>query len=79
MTITHAYDELLDLLSSGATTEWIANFRSSPETQARVCELIERKKDGSITSDEIAEMEEYLNLEHVMIMAKSHARERLES
>jgi len=79
MTITLAYDELLDLLTNGATTEQIANFRSSPETQARVCELIDRKKNGKITPDEVAEMEEYLNFEHVMVMAKARARQRLRS
>ncbi|MBM3757450.1 MAG: hypothetical protein FJW38_26135 [Acidobacteria bacterium] len=79
MTVAHAYDELLDVLSAGAATEQIANFRSSEQTQARVAELIERKKDGTITRAEVEEMEEYLNLEHVMIMAKARARQRLEA
>ena len=79
MTITRAYDELIDVLTCGATTERLANFRSSPETQARVCELIERKKVGAITREEIAEMEEYLTIEHVMIMTKARARQRLQA
>ena len=79
MTITRAYDELIDVLTCGATTERLANFRSSPETQARVGELIERNKVGVITGEEIAEMEEYLAIEHVMIMTKARARERLQA
>ena len=79
MTVTRAYDELIDVLTCGATTERLANFRSSPETQARVGELIERKKVGAVTREEIAEMEEYLTIEHVMIMTKARARQRLQA
>ena len=79
MTVTRAYDELIDVLTCGATTERLANFRSSPETQARVGELIERNKVGVITGEEIAEMEEYFAIEHVMIMTKARARQRLQA
>jgi len=79
MTITRAYDELIDVLTSGVTTERLANFRSSAETQARVSELIQRKKADSITREEMTEMEEYFALEHVMIMMKARARQRLEA
>ena len=79
MTLTRAYDEFIDVLTCGATTERVADFCSSPETQARVCELIQRKKEGIVTREEIAEMEEYLTIEHVMIMTKARARQRLEA
>ena len=79
MTVTRAYDELIDVLTCGATTERLANFRSSQETQARVGELIERKKEGAITREEIAEIEEYFTIEHVMIMTKARARQRLQA
>ena len=79
MTVTRAYDELIDVLTCGATTERLANFRSSPETQARAGELIERKKEGAITREEIAEMEEYFTIEHVMIMTKARVRQRLQA
>lgn len=79
MTLTRAYDELIDVLTCGATMERLANFGSSPETQARVGELIERNKVGTITREEIAEMEEYLTIEHVMIMTKARARQRLQA
>ena len=79
MTVTRAYDELIDVLTCGAPMERLANFRSSPETQARVGELIDRKKVGAITREEIAEMEEYLAIEHVMIMTKARARQRLQA
>jgi hypothetical protein len=38
-------------------------------------ELVERSKDGSISSEEQSELEDYLQLKHIMIMAKARARQ----
>ena len=38
-------------------------------------ELIERSKDGSISIEEQSELDDYLQLEHIMIMAKARARQ----
>lgn len=51
-------------------------FRPSEGVRERVTELVERSKDGSISSEEQAELEDYLQLEHIMIMAKVRARQR---
>ena len=79
MTLTHVYDEILDFLAAGTTAESIANFRPSEEAQARVRELIERRGEGKITPAEDEELDEYLRLEHLMIMAKARAQVRLQS
>ena len=79
MTLTHVYEEILDFLAAGTTAESIANFRPSKEAQARVRELIERRGEGRITPAEDEELEEYLRLEHLMIMAKPRAQVRLQS
>jgi hypothetical protein len=76
MSPTHTYDEVLDFLTAKMTPEEIANFRPSPEAQARFSELIARKKTDSITSAETEELEEFLRLEHFMIMAKARAQLR---
>jgi len=77
MTLTQAYDEILDFLAAGTTAEDIADFRPSEEAQARVRELIERRQQSKLTSAEDEELEEYLRLEHLMIMAKAKAQARL--
>jgi len=77
MTLTEAYDEILDFLASGTTAEDIAGFRPSEEAQARVRELIERRQEAKLTPAEDEELEEYLRLEHLMIMAKAKAQARL--
>ena len=77
MMLTQAYDEILDFLAAGTTAEAIANFRPSAEAQLRVQELVRRRGEGSITSLEDEELEEYLRLERLMIMAKAGAHLRL--
>ena len=79
VTLTQAYDEILDFLAGGTTAESTANFRPSEGAQTRVRELIERRGEGKISSTEEEELEEYLRLEHLMILAKARAQLRLQS
>jgi hypothetical protein len=79
MMLTQAYDEILDFLAAGTTAETIAGFRPSDQAVARVRELIERRGEESISPVENEELEEYLRLEHLMIMAKARAKVRLRS
>ena len=41
-------------------------------------ELTERSKDGTLGLEERAELEDFLQLEHLMILAKARARQHLE-
>jgi len=50
-------------------------FRPSEDVQRRVAELVERSKQGSISAEEQSELDNYLQLEHIMIMAKARARQ----
>jgi len=79
MALTQAYDEILDFLAAGTTPESIANFRPSDEAVARVRELIERRSEERLSPIENEELEEYLRLEHLMIMAKARAQLPLRS
>jgi hypothetical protein len=40
-----------------------------------VAELVERSNDGSISPEDQSELDDYLQLEHIMIMAKARARQ----
>ena len=79
MILTQAYDEILDFLAAGTTAESIANFRPSDEAVERVHELIQRRGEEQISPMENEELEDYLRLEHLMIMAKARAQLRLRS
>jgi len=74
MSATKSYDEIIDFIAAGTTPETVVAFSPSESVQERVAALVERSKDGTITSEEQSELEDYLQLEHIMIMAKARAR-----
>jgi hypothetical protein len=69
-----AYLELVDFIAAGTTPEALIAFRPSDALQNRVQELISRKQDRTLTPDEESELEEFLYLEHILILAKAQAR-----
>jgi hypothetical protein len=75
MNTAKSYDEVIDFIAAGTTPEAVVAFRPSDSVQRRVAELVERSKDGSISPEEQSELEDYLQLEHIMIMAKARARQ----
>lgn len=74
---TPAYFEIIEFIAAGTTPEAVAQFRPSPEAQLRVADLIEREKEGGLSSEEKAELDHFLELEHILRMAKARARQIL--
>jgi len=68
------YLELVNFVAGGTTPEDIVNFRPSAEAQQRVAELIEREEESRLTPEEAAELTHFLELEHILRMAKAKAR-----
>lgn len=52
MEITKAYEEIINFIAAGASTESVAAFKASPESKARVAELIDREKTVGLTPEE---------------------------
>ena len=75
MSATKSYDEIIDFIAAGTTPEAVLAFRPSDSVQQRVAELVERSHNGSVSAEEQSELEDYLQLEHIMIMAKARARQ----
>ncbi len=69
-----AYFEIIDFIAAGTTPEGVIQFRPSPETQRRVAGLLEREKSDGLPSEERAELDHLLELEHILRMAKAKAR-----
>jgi hypothetical protein len=69
-----AYDEIVDFIAAGMTTEAVAQFEASFESKQRVADLVYRQKTTGLTADETSELDHYLKLEHVMRLAKARAR-----
>ena len=76
-TSTPAYLEIIDFIAAGTTVKTVAEFRPSSEAQLRVAELIEREQQGSLSADEKSELDHFVELEHIMRMAKAKARQIL--
>jgi hypothetical protein len=72
--MTKAHEEIITFIASGTTSQSILAFVPSPEAKARVDGLIQKKKADSLSPDEASELEDYLELEHLMRMTKAKAR-----
>ena len=69
------YVEIIDFIAAGTTTDAVAQFHPSPEAQQRVADLIEREKADRLSPEEKAELDHFVELEHILRMAKARARQ----
>ena len=76
--MTVAYDEILDFLTSGPNLEQIVAFEHSPQTLARVQQLVEREAAESMTPEEREELREFRKAEYFFEQLKIRAQRRLE-
>ncbi|MGI8744508.1 MAG: hypothetical protein ACR2NN_18425 [Bryobacteraceae bacterium] len=75
MSRTRSYDEIVDFFAAGTTPEAVAAFRPSDEATRRVAELVINSKGGILSTEEQSELDDYLQLEHILILAKARARQ----
>ncbi|MEB3281300.1 MAG: hypothetical protein VKK42_20490 [Lyngbya sp.] len=76
--IPQASEELIDFIASGATPEQIISFQASEQVKERVRNLIEREKTTGLSRDEKSELEQFLQLEHLMRLIKARAYQYVE-
>jgi hypothetical protein len=69
-----AYIEIIDFIAAGSTPQEVARFRPSPDAQKRVAELVDREKQSGLLTEEKSELIYYIQLEHILRMAKARAR-----
>ncbi len=77
MSTTRAYEEVIDFIAAGTTPSNLASFRPSEEAKERVSFLIEREKSANLSSQEKSELDHYIQLEHIMRLARVRARQYL--
>ncbi len=68
---------IIDFIAAGTTPEAVVHFRPSAQAQQRVSELIEREKESGLSPDEKAELDHFMELEHILRVAKAKARQIL--
>lgn len=74
MNTIKAYQEVVDFIAAGTTPQNVIAFRPSDAAEERVADLLAREKDGELSAEEKSELEHYLQLEHLMRLAKARAR-----
>jgi len=77
MSTNRAYEEVVDFIAAGVSPNNLASFQPSEEAKRRVFYLIEQEKSATLTRDEKSELDHYMQLEHLMRLAKSRARQHL--
>ena len=65
------YRYILNFLASSPTPTQIAAFKPTPEMSDRLQTLLRRSQSGKLTTLELAELDEYERIEHLIIMLKS--------
>ena len=77
MPMTRAYEEIIDFIAAGTSPRGVVAYQPSEASKARVADLIQREKTTGLAPEETAELDHYLQLEHVMRLAKARARNHL--
>ena len=71
-----AYEELVQFIAALNPRD-VAGFRPSGTARQRVWDLIERQKATPLPAEEKSELDHYLEIEHLMRLAKARARQLL--
>ena len=77
MTTYRAYDEIIDFITSSPNPKDVLNFRPPSTVIKRVKDLLYKKKTSELSNDENIELDRFMLIEHIMIMAKKRAKKRL--
>jgi hypothetical protein len=78
MPLVRACEEVVDFIAAGPSSGSVVEFRPSEGTRLRVADLVTREKRGVLSPDEVSELEQYVQLEHLMRLAKARAKQYLD-
>jgi len=73
MRTAKTYEEIVDFIAAGTTPQGIIDFQPSDLAKKRVADLIYREKTTGLSSGEKSELDHYMQLEHIMRLAKARA------
>ncbi len=70
--------EVARFIASRPSPEQVIAFQPSSEVVERAYELIEIERARALTEDERRELDSYLTIQHIMILAKAEAHRQLQ-
>lgn len=69
------YEEVINFIAAGTTPNGVIDFQPSESVKERVTELVQREKNAEISPEEKTELDRYMQLEHIMRLAKARAHQ----
>jgi aromatic ring-opening dioxygenase LigB subunit len=72
-----AYEEAIEFIVAGTSPNKLIVFEPSEVVKDRVADLIYKEKTSGLLLDEKSELDHYMQLEHIMRLAKARARKYL--
>lgn len=75
--MTRAYEEIIDFIANGSTPDAVATFQPSDEARQQIAALLEQRKSAPLSANDEADLNHFLELEHIMRLAKARARQHL--
>ncbi len=73
-TMQPVFKEVIDFLMSQPTPEQIIAFKVSPTAQTRLETLLDKNREDELTDDELAELDTYEQINHLLILLRAYAR-----
>jgi hypothetical protein len=70
------YEEIVKFIAEAAGAEKLSAFKPSDVAESRVAELLAKQQNGSLSLKESEELQLFVQLDHVMSLAKAKARAR---
>lgn len=77
MSTVRAYEEIVDFIASGTSPNSVIDFQPTKDTKQRVADLIYNEKNIGLSSEEKLELDHYMQLEHIMRLAKAKAQKHI--
>ena len=71
--LKRAYDEVASFFARGPSSDEIIQFRLSDETIARVRDLLYKNSAGTLTGDEVEELDQCIQLDRMMMLIRTQA------
>lgn len=77
METARVYEEVINFIASQTPSGSLMAFHPSAQAKDRVMELVHREKENNLMSDERSELDHYMQLEHLMRLAKARAKQHI--
>ena len=79
MIVPRAYEDFVNFIVSGIQPEAVLAYHPTPETNDRVEDLVIKSKTDGLDKAEQSELEHFLQIEHIMRLAKARVHQRLKA